>query len=134
MADKTFGILVVIALIVGAFFLFGKGATGIGDTETQSTEGLVVRTVPLDGNGRFEVEYSSDESGKWVAVIVDEIISGDCEFKNGEDIYKTVIIGDGPMNQITEISGKNCIIDGDFDFYSSTKEEKRIGFGQQSVN
>jgi len=130
MADnKIITFIIIAALIVGAIFLF-KGGTPSGN---QSGEGLLIRTVPVDGNGNFDVVYSSNQTGKWVAVIEDVVSSG-CKFSNGKPEYKTVIIGDGPGSQTISVSGSNCKFSGDYDFYATGIEEKRIKFGEVTVN
>jgi hypothetical protein len=130
MADnKVVTVLIIGALIVAAFFLF-KGGSPTGN---QSGEGLLIRTVPADGNGNFEVVYSSNQSGKWVAVVEDKV-SSNCQFSNGKSEYKTVIIGDGPGSQTMSVSGENCIFSGgDYDFYAQGIEEKLIKFTSQTV-
>ena len=124
-------IFVVILLVVGAFFLFGN-KTPVPTGELQSTSGNLIRTVPIDGNGEFQVEYKSEISGTWVAVIVDTV-SSNCKFANGKNEYKTVVIGNGPTNQITSVTGTNCVFDGDYDFYSDSIDAILVKFGEQTV-
>jgi hypothetical protein len=126
--NKLFTILIIAALIVGAIFLFKGGPTG-----SQSGEGLLIRTMPVDGNGNFDVVYSSNQSGEYVVVVEDKV-SSNCKFSNGKSEYKTVIIGSGPSSQTMSVTGVNCVFSGgDYDFYAQGIEKKLIKFPTQTV-
>lgn len=124
-------ILVIILAVVLYFFVF-KHPTGL--TEMQYTEGDLIRGVPVsDADGKFTVEYSSERAGTWGAIIVDNIIQGDCTFSNGKKIYKSVMLGDGPTQQTVEVTGTNCVFKGDYNFVSSSGSEQVQVLAEQTV-
>lgn len=123
-------IFVVLVLAVALYFFVLKPHTGI----MQYTSGELVRGVPSSsGNGEFNVEYSSNRTGTWGAIIVDNIIEGDCLFSNGKKEYKSVMLGDGSTEQTVKVTGKNCVFKGDYNFVSSLGSEQVQVLAEQTV-
>ena len=123
MAKDNLLMIVILGLIVGAFFYFqpsvNNGVQINEDENTQTTLGELQRTIPLEANPgeTFEVIYSSDKTGKWGVIIVDSILGG-CEFPAGRE-YKSVMLSNGFNSQIVEViapSSGSCTFSGDYNF------------------
>jgi len=119
MAKNSLLMIIIIVLIVGAFFYLQPKVQIDEDEGTQTTLGELQRTIPLEVNPgeTFEVTYSSDKTGKWGVIIVDSV-SGGCEFPAGTG-YKSVMLSDGINSQIVEVtapSSGSCTFSGDYNF------------------
>jgi hypothetical protein len=108
---NNFGIFLAIGLLlVGGYFLLKDKGIEEG---FQSTSGDLIRTVPINGGGSFNVVYSGNHSGSWGAIVEDSV-SSNCKFSNGKTTYKSVILGEGYTEQTVQVTGRNCKFSGNF--------------------
>ena len=128
---NNFGVIVVILLLVFGVYFFMKDDTTI-ENGFQSTSGELVRKVPIDGSGSFNVTYYGDKTGSWGAIIVD-VVSSNCKFANGKTEYKSVMLGDGYTSQTIKVTGTDCIFSGDYNIIDSSGQGDIIKFGSQDV-
>lgn len=120
--------LLVIGLLVGGYYLLKDKGT---DEGFQSTQGDVIRTVPINGDGSFTVTYSSNQTGNWGAIIEDRVTN--CLFSNGKTTYKSVMLGDGPTSQTITVNGHACKFVGDYNLITSSSQGAITNFGEQTV-
>ncbi len=118
MAKDNLGIIIIVVLIVGAFFYFQPS---INNGENQVGNGELKREVPLEVNPgeTFKVTYSTDKTGKWGVIIVDSV-SGGCKFPAGIE-YQSVMLSNGFNSQIVEVTAPSsglCTFSGDYNFGS----------------
>jgi hypothetical protein len=131
MGNSVLLFLIIAAFVVGGIFLYNSNNTNI-ENINQSTTGEIIRTVPMDGDGKFVVEYKGDFSGNWAVIIVDEV-QGDCYFPNGNKVYKSVMTGNGYTSQMTEITGENCKLLGDYTVVLTSGPKDTVKFDEQTV-
>jgi len=139
MAEKMVSVIIILILIIGAYFFF-EGIQGYNnnnaqeDVEIQSTSGDLIREVPKEVNsGRiFVVTYSTKRTGNF-AIIIEDSVSGGCKFPNGESEYKSVMLNTIQPIEVTAPSSGSCIFNGDYNFISEDEVEEIKEFGEQIV-
>jgi hypothetical protein len=157
MSNKSIALIIVAILIVGAIFYFqhkeptiactldakicpdGSSVSRIApDCEFATcptvVTGDLIRGVPLSVSPgqKFNVNYTSNKSGKWGVIVVDHV-SGGCTFEGGSTQSKQVILSEyGPHTEILKVnapSSGSCTFYGDYNF-----DENIIKFANQTVS
>lgn len=110
--------IVLIALIVGAIFIFRQGGIFTGAITGAET---MTRTGPdmVDPSSTFQIAYTViGASGSWGASIEDSATGG-CTFPSGQSTIKTVMLSeDGSIKTLTinAPSSGTCTFTGDYKF------------------
>ncbi|GAG07004.1 unnamed protein product [marine sediment metagenome] len=125
---KNGTIFLILIILVGVAFFFFNGDISNG---IQETSGEIQRVLPLESDGTFLVEYKVTREGDWVAILEDTV-SSNCKFQSGENEIKTVLFSGTSLPSI-EVTGNDCVFDGDYNFITSEGVETIKKFEIQTV-
>ena len=141
MANNTGMIIFVIFLVAGGIYLMSGNFPwldapneNIVSGDSQTTQGILQRTVPVESDGSFQVKYSTEEPGEW-GIIIEDFVSDNCEFSNGKQIYRSVMLYTAGNEQFVVVTGTDCEFSGSYDYVNkdTSKSQSNQLIGEQLV-
>jgi len=112
--NNAMAIILVIAIVGIGFFYLSQQSNAVNGG------GELIRILPSEvDSGTFQVKYSTNLEGKW-GIIIEDTISGDCTFSNGEKQYKAVMLSTEGNTRIVEVTiNGDCTFSGNYNIVST---------------